>query len=137
MEIVLQRDVLHDDYTLGTMYVGLRHYGYTCEDRDRLLELHPEAKIHGKTCIPRGRYRVTSSPSKRFGRVMLELLEVPGFSGVRIHGGNTSADTEGCPLLGSVRTLDGVANCKERCESLLRDVQSAEQRGEEVWIDVK
>lgn len=52
------------------------------------------------SCIPVGKYRCIFSMSHRFKKIMPELLNVPGRAGIRIHGGNTTADTEGCILLG-------------------------------------
>lgn len=136
-EFVLQRDVLESEFTLGILYDGMRFFGYTCEDTDRQLETFPERKVHGQSAIPRGRYRLTTSISTRFGKLMLEIKTVGGFSGVRIHGGNTAANTEGCPLLGSVRTSTGVQNCAERLASLLKIVQQEEAAGKECWITLK
>jgi hypothetical protein len=136
LDVVLQRDIMNDSFTLGTMYVGMQHFGYTCEDTDRRLEDGGE-KIYGQSAIPRGRYRLTTSASKRFGRVMPIVEMVPGFTGVRVHGGNTAADTEGCPLLGRVRTLGGVANCAERVQALTKLIQDTEANGDTCWLTVK
>jgi hypothetical protein len=113
-----------------------RHFGYTCEDEDRKLESGGE-KIPGKTAIPRGYYRLTADVSKRFGRLMPILRNVPQFTGVRVHGGNTAEDTEGCPLLGKIRTTTGVKNCKEANEQLLDFILGVEAGGDQVWVEVK
>ena len=88
MEIELIRD---DDPALkhnyGKLFVDKLFFGETLEDKDRYLEFDGD-KVFGDTAIPRGRYRVTLSPSQRFGRVMPEIHDVPDFTGVRIHGGN-------------------------------------------------
>lgn len=136
MEIELIRDddpALRHNY--GKFFVNKLFFGETLEDKDRRLEDGGE-KIDGDTAIPRGRYKVTLSMSRRFGRVMPELHDVPGFTGVRVHGGNTEVDTHGCPLLGQVRTDTGVANCKGVNDRLYVTLQAAEQRGEEVWMTV-
>ena len=126
MKIEVVRDVFNPDFTLGVLsYDGIK-LGYTCEDTDRKLEFDISAKIDKQTAIPRGEYAVVMSQSKRFGIVMPEILHVPGFTGVRIHGGNTSADTEGCILLGLQRTVDGCANCSV-ANSILRQLLISEE----------
>lgn len=136
MDLRLYRDVLAPLYTLGVLSVDGDFLGYTCEDTDRQLENGGE-KIHGATAIPRGRYRVVLSWSPRFKKYMPEVLGVPQFTGVRIHGGNRSADTLGCPLLGSERTADGVRNCKDVNLHLIAILEEAEHRKEEAWLTVE
>ncbi len=52
-----------------------------------------------ETAIPTGKYEIVLSMSNRFKKLLPELLNVPNFTGVRMHGGNTSDDTEGCIIL--------------------------------------
>ena len=133
-------ELIRDDdptqsHNFGKLFVDKLFFGETLEDMDRHLE-SGGGKEYGDTAIPRGRYRVTLTPSRRFGRVMPEVHDVPGFTGVRIHGGNTERDTLGCPLLGQVRTPTGISNCKGVNDRLYVTLQAAEQRGEEVWLEV-
>lgn len=136
MKLSLKRDVFAEKFTLGSLLVDGRHLGFTCEDTDRRLENEGE-KVKGQTAIPRGSYKVILSYSHRFQKVMPEILNVPGFTGVRIHGGNTHENTEGCPLLGIQRTQDGVAKCKEVNDRLIQMIQEAEDVGESVTLEVE
>ena len=43
---------------------------------------------------------VIESSSPKYKRMMPLILNVKGYSGIRIHSGNTSKDTEGCLLVG-------------------------------------
>jgi len=58
-------------------------------------------KVYANTAIPTGIYGVIITMSARFKKLLPLLLNVDGFSGIRIHAGNTSADTEGCILVGT------------------------------------
>ena len=136
LELLLERQIIAENYTLGQLYVAGVHFGYTCEDKDRELETGG-IKVPRCTAIPRGRYRITTSLSNRFKRERPILEDVPGFSGVRCHGGNTHEDTEGCLLIGRVRTNTGVANCAERITALIKLINDTEDNGAQVWITVK
>ena len=133
--MLIREDDPLNKHNFGQLWVDGMYFGETLEDKDRYLEAG-EVKVDGDTAIPRGRYPVTLSMSQRFGRVMPEIQDVPGFTGVRIHGGNTEKDTAGCPLLGSVRTKDGVANCAGINERLIERIQAALDRGEDIRLEV-
>jgi len=97
MELYLKRYVFGSKYTIGDFYqMG---HAPMCQ----ILEDHlptPYVKVPKITCIPYGRYRVVWDFSNRFQKNTLHLLDVPQFEGVRIHAGNSDADTEGCPIPG-------------------------------------
>ena len=113
MELTLKRDILADGYTLGLLSVDGKHYCYTVEDMVR-----EGVKIPGKTAIPYGRYKVIVNMSNRFKKLMPLLIDVPGFEGVRIHSGNTAEDTEGCIIVGRIRTEKGVRDSREVAQQL-------------------
>lgn len=98
MKLVLIRDMPRRFYTLGTLNVNGELFCYTLED-----EVREGPKVPGKTAIPYGTYKVIVDYSLRFKRLMPLLIDVPNFTGIRIHPGNTAEDTEGCILVGQDR----------------------------------
>lgn len=130
------KDSSREKFTLGKMYRNGVKFCETCEDEDRHLEANPNAKVKGLTAIPRGRYKLTTSFSHRFKKVLPEVLNVPGFTGVRIHGGNRAEDSEGCVLAGRVRIQDGIAQCKDTVEAIIDLIDDAEDRGEESYLEI-
>jgi hypothetical protein len=114
---------------------------FILEDVDRQLEINPQAKILRQTCIPRGKYKIVVTYSNRFKRELPLLVAVPGFSGVRIHPGNTVEDTEGCLLPGSsfAPLGDGlytVQNSRLAFNKLFSSIQGAVILGESVEIEI-
>ena len=96
MLIEVKRFEFKDTYTVGKMYLDGQYECYTLEDVVRT-----GAKVNGQTAIPTGEYKVIIDASVRFKQDMPHILNVPNFTGVRIHAGNTSANTDGCILLGT------------------------------------
>ena len=84
-----------DKSVIGDLHINGKFFCYTLEDEKRA----DGVKVHGETCIPAQTYRFIINVSNRFKREMILLIDVPGFEGVRVHGGNTAKDTHGCPLV--------------------------------------
>lgn len=120
MKLKVKRDLLNDSYTLGKLYIDDTFFCYTIEDTVRPIN----EKIFGKTAIPIGDYKVIISMSNRFKKLMPEVLNVPNFSGIRIHSGNTSEDTEGCIIVGTVRTANGVGLSRQCFTKLMEKLKN-------------
>lgn len=123
MKIVIWRKYRQDGFTIGRMYIDGKFFCNTLEDTDRGLmqgmnvgEIM-QKKIAGKTAIPVGAYKVCRTYSPRFKKLMAQIMKVKGYAGVRIHSGNKSSQTEGCPLLGDAderNICDWVSNSRKR-----------------------
>ena len=124
--------------TEGTLSVdGLREC-VTLEDHSPWSD--PAAvKVPGRTCIPPGRYRVVLVDSQRFGPDTLSLVGVPGFTAIRIHAGNTSAQTAGCILVGQDATApddDWIGKSVAALNALKGSLLSRLRGGSEMWITI-
>lgn len=121
--------------TLGKLYIDDVEHCYTLEDIVR-----PDGeKVYGETAIPAGRYRVAITFSNRFQCDMPLLMEVPNFSGIRIHYGNEAKDTHGCILVGTHVSPNGDAITESRAAyyRIFDKIRDAIDAGEEVYIEVK
>lgn len=94
MKLTLKREHGTKNFTHGKLYINDVYFCDTLEDQER------DKKIAGETAIPCGTYKVVITMSPRFKRMMPLLLDVPNFTGIRIHNGNTKDHTEGCILVG-------------------------------------
>ena len=140
MKLELIRNASSRTCTIGELFIDGEHECYTLEDIVREQDGVPVElwKIKGQTAIPAGTYVVTLTMSARFGRVMPLLNNVDGFAGIRMHPGNTDADTEGCILLGLQIADDQESILQSRIafEHVLKRLYAADERGEEITISV-
>ena len=118
---------------------------YTLEDESRT------EKVHGETCIPEGEYRLgfrtvggfDAKYAYRFADIhmgMLEVLDVPNFTHILIHCGNTDEDTAGCLLLGdsqennNVKENGFIGSSTRAYMRLYKEISEALDKKEEVTI---
>ena len=135
-------------YTISRVYINGFRFGdgkkwcSILEDEDRGLYNSMDEygikrhKVPGQTAIPYGTYEVTITYSPRFKRKLPLINGVKGFSGIRIHSGNTAADTEGCPLPGVNDAVGRVSNSRYWFKLLNAQIEQALARGERVWWEV-
>ena len=137
MKITVERDIIGEGWTSGKLYINDGFFCYTMEDQDRHLEEFQEDKVDGQTAIPRGTYKLIIDFSQRFQRQLPRLLDVPGFTGVRIHTGNDASDTHGCILVGTGRSGSWLSNSRIAFVKLMEVLDNAYDRGEEITVDVR
>jgi hypothetical protein len=134
MKLELLRDTYSSKFTLGKLYVDGVAFCGTLEDKVRTGPKVPHA-----TAIPTGTYKVVIDMSTRFKRLMPHVLNVPDFEGIRIHPGNTDADTEGCILVGK-RSGDGfidfIGDSRATFEPLLSKMMTAIAHGQEITLAI-
>ncbi len=119
MEILLCREPSTLHSTSGALYVDGMFECWTLEDIVR------DVKIMGQTAIPAGTYKVIINHSNHFDKDLPLLVNVPNYEGVRIHSGNTAADTEGCILLGIGKEKDSVTQSRVAFDRLFAKMKTA------------
>ena len=163
MEIKIQREPTYEGTTIGLLHLDGSVWCYTLEDAVRTRDVDGDGDIDAidvatfkapkRTAIPAGRYRLVFSPSlaAREGKlwcpaseisprphdgafVLPELLSVPGFTGVRIHAGNTATDTAACVLVGFTR-LSRVRIGESR-DALRQFMQVVEPHLGASWVEI-
>jgi len=109
-QLVLKRKWFSAKTTIGRLYIDGHPNAYILEDtvRDPNNDgiMQPEEKIPGETAIPEGTYEVIISFSGKFQRNMPLLLNVPHYSGIRIHNGVDHTHTAGCLITGLDKNLE-------------------------------
>lgn len=138
MEIKLLRNRFFQHSTGGDISIDGKFICNTLEDTNREIKNFPVSswKIDKVTCIPSGRYKIIWTYSNHFGKILLQLLDVMGFKGIRIHKGNKPEDTEGCILVGFKDHEDWITGSVKAYDLLIPLIDKALKDGEEVYINI-
>ena len=96
-----------------------------------------EKKIYGETAIPCGRYYVTfrrtglTIGAKALKGLIPYVHDVPNFTNIRIHNGETEKDSEGCIILGQNKVKGKVLNSEYVCLDFYRRM-----RYRPFWLEI-
>ena len=152
MELILERIAKRKTYTIGRLaiikevseeYKTYEKEEYFCDTLEPTWRDYANGayKVKGRSAIPEGRYAVVISYSPKFKQWLPILLGGPEFNrkwqGIRIHAGNTAADTEGCILVGKNREVGKVLDSRIWLHRLKQKIVEAKDKGEAVWITIK
>lgn len=116
INLEVKRIKKESDYTIGQLFINGEYFCDTLEDEIR------QVKVMHETAIPAGTYKVTLERSPRFKRILPLLHNVPGFTGILIHSGNTDKHTSGCILVGK-STGNTLVNSSVTLEKLMSILQ--------------
>lgn len=136
MEIKIKRIAKRETYTIGKMYIDGVYFCDTLEDKDRGLKQTmtdaeiKKIKVSNETAIPTGKYRLLLNiKSPKFGDRQFyaqtckgyvpRIDNVPCYSGVLIHCGNTDKDSSGCILVGENKVIGKVINSQKTFTKLM------------------
>ena len=108
MKLQVVRTQFGKDATNGLLFIDGVFECYTLEDQ------YQAVKVMHETCIPEGTYDIKfrktggfhakySSRYKNAHYGMLHLQDVPGFTYILIHTGNTDEHTSGCLIVGETQ----------------------------------
>jgi len=146
MEFLLHRKILNENSTEGNWWIQQpdgtwKWFAHVIEDKVRAKpgKWKKELKVYAKTAIPYGRYKVLSTWSGRFKRLLTGIFGVPDFEGIRVHNGTTEFSSAGCPII-SYQDVAGensnrLVNDKGAMNDLNKMVLDAQKR-EDCWVTI-
>ena len=163
MELVLVRIAKRKAYTIGRLsvveriddeYLAGERETYLCDtleppvvetkttvSMESVLRSPTKAQKLKPFAIPEGRYSVVITWSPKFKMWLPVLLGGPDFNhlfkGIRIHMGNTVADTAGCILVGRNQIVGRLLESRKWLYELKQKIIEAKDRGEAVWLTIK
>jgi hypothetical protein len=140
MRLTLIRIANKPTYTIGKLYIDGCYYCDVLEDVDRGLDDSMSVdeilkkKIKDNTAIPTGIYPVKITYSPKYKKLMPLVDNVKGYSGIRIHSGNTHKDTSGCLLVGKNKEVGKVLESRKTFNALYKILTTTK---EHIIIDIQ
>ena len=120
INLTVKRIDFNSGCTIGTLSIDNTYF---CDTLENIIRTK---KVPGKTAIPYGTYQVQLYFSPDHKKILPLLLNVEGYAGIEIHGGNTSADTKGCILV-AYNTDDKTEIWESASQDLVNKLTGAEK----------
>lgn len=155
MKIQVKRTARKGAYTVGKVSIDGKYFCDSLEDTDRgatqVMPFTPTGgakgywttpdggiieKVYGRTAIPTGLYDACSYFWPKFRCYVVQLLRVPGFTGILMHNGMTADHSEGCVLLGKNNLVGRLDGNRLYMDALAARVMAAEKMGEKIQVEV-
>lgn len=145
MQVTIMRFCKSSGSTLGALFINGSFECFTLEDKDRGLSSNMDLyfikslKVCGSTCIPSGLYNIEFTYSPHFRKVMPLIDNVKGFEAIRIHAGNTVADTDGCILVGDSAENAGdyrIGSSQTAFRRLYLKLEAAIKANERIYLQI-
>ena len=141
MELLLKRNFLKKEYTIGSLFINDKYFCDVLEDTVRDINKNGkfdcgEYKVKDLTAIPYGEYEVQLTYSPKFKRELPILINVPNFEGIRIHKGNVPEHSSGCLLVGENKERGKVINSTKYETELVKIIKSAINKAEKITIKI-
>ena len=143
MKVKVRRRYLGPEYTIGSLYIDERYICDTIEDKvrdfnkDGDLNDPGEQKVYGRTAIPYGTYAMDLTMSPKFTRLLPLIMDVPHFTGIRIHRGNSAEDSAGCILPGENKIKGRVIHSTEYEVLIVKEMMKAIRYGRTISITIE
>jgi len=106
MNIRIDRLTFEEEYTMGRVFINDDFICNSLEDKVRELGKNGEGKVPEKTAIPAEKYKFRITFWPKYQIWTPALIDVPFFTGIRLHSGRNAEDTHGCILIGQ-NTFEG------------------------------
>lgn len=155
MKIQVKRTARKGTYTVGKVSIDGKYFCDSLEDTDRgATQVMPFTSTGGikgywttpdhgtiekvpcRTAIPTGLYDATVYFWPKYRCYCVQLLRVPGFTGILMHNGMTADHSEGCILLGKNNFVGRLDGSRLYMDALAARVLAAEKMGERVTVEV-
>ena len=117
MLVVIDRKWKKDTYTIGRVFIDDVFFANSMEDKDR--------KVYGETAIPAGEYEVRMTYSPKYKRRMPQVMDVPGWTGVRMHSMNEAKDSLGCIGMGKNDKPGWISNSRATHDEFDKRLEAA------------
>lgn len=155
MKIQVKRVARKKTYTVGKVSIDGKYFCDSLEDVDRgVSQVMPFTstggaqgywttadggiieKVYGQTSIPTGLYDAGIFWWAKYKCYAVQLMRVPGFTGILMHNGTSADHSEGCVLLGKNNIVGRLDGNRIYMDALAARVMACEKSGEKVQVEV-